>query len=194
MCFIFGSYNQSGTYTVAANVLLTILQSSRLCQHIHTGLCTGICRRAQVTCTGSHRPDIDNRTTLILLHIRQYTLCSIKSTAQITLENMIPHLQGQLIHTSILQSYICRIVYQNVDFSVLLRCIRKKCFNTLCGCNIHKVIGCFSACIHNTVNNSLSLLLSASANNYLSTLSCKQFGDTHTNSAGRTGNNGNLVL
>ena len=102
--------------------------------------------------------------------------------------------KGQFVHTTILQSDICGIVDQNVNLAVFCLGVGKKLFNALGGGDVHEMVGGFSACLHDFINDSLSLLLSASADNDLCSLRGKQLGDADTDTTGRACNNSNLVF
>ena len=174
MSFILWCNDKTWTNTVAANVLFTILQSCIFCQHINTCFCTCVSCRSKVTATGSHRTDINDRSTLlILLHIRNNTLDSIECTTHITFKNSIPHFKSQLVYTSVFQCNVSSVIYQNIDLSVFLCSISNQLLCCSNICDIHKVVRSFSACCHDLVHNSLSFCFSTSADNNLCSFCCK---------------------
>ena len=103
MSLILRCYDQTRTNVVAADVVLAVLGSGRLGQHINAGLCAGICSGADIAGAGSHGTDIDDgAAVLILLHVRKNTLGGVEGTTHIALENVVPHLDGKLVYTAVL--------------------------------------------------------------------------------------------
>ena len=139
--FVFRGDDKTGSYAVAADVLLAVLQCSILGKHIYAGLSACIGSGAQIAGAGCHRADIDDGTAVfILLQIGQNTLGGIEGAAQVALKNRIPHFQCQLIHTAVFQADIGCIIHQNINLSVLLCGIGKQPVNALHRSDIHKMI------------------------------------------------------
>ena len=175
MSLVLRSYNKTRTNAVAADVLLAVLESGGLGEHVHAGFCTGVSSGTQVAAAGSHGTDVDyGAAVLILLHVGKHSLDCIESTAHIALEDRIPHLNGELIHAAILETNVGSIVYQNVDLAVFLVGVCKKRIDDLKRSHVHEVIPGLAAGIHDFINNCLTSLGSASADNYFRTLCCKK--------------------
>ena len=127
-----------------------------------------------------------------LPHIGQDTPGGVEGAPEVTLENLIPHLQRQLIHAPVLQPHIGGVIHQNVDLSVFFCGILHQRFHAVGLGHIHKMVACLAAVPGDAVHNCLSLRLPAAADDNLRAFRRELLRDSRADSAGGAGHDGNL--
>ena len=120
----------------------------------------------------------------------QSALGGVEGAADVAGEDVVPHLQCQLVHPAILQTHIGRIVHQDVQLAVLLHRVGEELVNALGHGDVHEVVGCLAACGCDAVHHGLALGFPTAADDDLCALSGKQSGDADADPAGGACDNG----
>ena len=122
-------------------------------------------------CHGSY---IDDGSSPLFFHNRDYFLAKNKWCCEICCKNGVPFIHCNLIHIGSCSAYSC-IIYENVNFSVGVQSCFNQVIKTFIRCHVCFTENCFSSGCLDFIHTAFSQFFLCSNNYDFCSFFCKEF-------------------